>query len=95
MRTVEAYVGNGIFSWILLDKEVLALNSENLNFPQLNGISKVTKLEDKLNKEHQRNPKAVGYIDGKVLAITLYDDQTWSGMIWSSRTRISGTYKKV
>lgn len=88
MKVLKAYVGNAVENWVILDKDVQALQEENI-------VTDLVKLQKKFDKENERIENVYGVVDGKILSITLFNDGKWSGMIWSTRTRLSGTYKRM
>lgn len=95
MRAVEMYVGDGNFSWVTLSKDVNALSVENINHCTESSSNRTAKLEKDLAKarDYYGADKVSGIVNGKVLILNMLADGKYEGVIWSSRTRISGTYE--
>lgn len=89
MKTMEVYVGNKNTSWVTLDKDIELLGSDGQT------LNNFAKLQEKLDSEKKNDKSIIGIVDGKNVRIKFHDNFKFSGIIWSSRTRLSGKYHWV
>ena len=88
MVAVRIYTGNGIYVWASLSKDLEILKPENIT-------TDVNKLDAILVKEKEFDKKITGVVDSKNLRLKFKSDGKYTGIIWSSRTSLSGKYTNV
>lgn len=85
MRVIHAYFGNGISNNVKLSREITTAGNSL--------VTNIDKLDELLNKEQTHSASVVGVYDFKEGVITLYSNNTFNGMIWLGKQKISGNWE--
>lgn len=86
VKLAEGYISPGQFKFVKFDKDIVSLEDSKIVFDE-------EKLINKLAKEMDRDPRVIGIVDGRSVFITLYDNGTFTGRVWSANQNLSGTYE--
>lgn len=88
MKTMISYSEPGGLQYVKLDKDVVVIEADKL-------VSDEMKLKQVLAKQKDRDKTVMGVIVSENLLIKLHDTMKFSGIIWSTRAKLSGKYEFI
>lgn len=86
-KMTQAYV-DGSIRWANLDREVIDLFPEEVN-------KDVDKLARRLEMEQLKDKTVIGIVETKKMLILLHANNTFTGVVWETRTQLSGSYNLI
>lgn len=83
-KMTQAYI-DGNIRWANLDREIIDLEVEEVNTDS-------SKLSKRLEMEKIKDKTVIGITETKKVLILLHSNNTFTGVIWETRTPLSGSY---
>lgn len=85
MRVVVCYTDPGGIRYVKFDKDIVVIEAEKI-------VSDEVKLQKVLKVQRERDPSVMGIVISENVQIKLHNSMKFSGIIWSTRAKLSGKF---
>lgn len=88
MKVMISYSEPGGLRYVKLDKDIVVIEAEKV-------VNNEMKLKEVLAKQRERDNTVLGVVVADNVLIKLHNTMKFSGVIWSTRAKLSGKYEFI